>query len=118
MNGGMPCGKIAVWGYGRLGKKVLEVLEKLGVSVETIYDAKASEVAVSGVKIIKPCRNHLTRQRHLILITSSAYEKEIVEIIESWGLLHGWNYMTYEEFFLQLGREYLSYLAFRTQHKY
>ena len=113
----MPCGKIAVWGYGRLGQKILELLENLGVSVEAIYDEKVSETAVSGIKILKPCRNQLTRQRHLILITSSIFEKEIVEIMESWGLLHGWDYMTFEEFFLQLGREYLSYLAFRTQNK-
>lgn len=116
LNQWIPRRKIAIWGYGRIGQKFLKMLEKLDVSVDVIYDEKNSERMVSDIKIVNPCRNLIARKRHLILISSSAYEKEIAETVESWGLLHGWDYLTFEEFLLQLGMGYLSYMAVRSRN--
>ncbi len=87
------------------------MLEEMGFSIDAVYDEKASETANLSLKIVKPCRSLVTRQRHLVLIASSIYEQEIAETMESWGLLHGWDYLAFDEFLLQLGRSYLSFMA-------
>lgn len=114
VNSAMSSKKYAIWGFGRIGRRALATLQGIGISVDIIYDNDIKMQSYVGTaRIIRPSREKIVQRRRLVIITSSAYEHEIAKTLASWGLLHGWDYVTFEEFLLPICKEYLSRMAIR-----
>lgn len=64
----MPSRRIAVWGYGIMGRKAIVLLEKLGCIVEIIYDSSAQpEAGDTEVRLMRPCQSHVACRKHFLL---------------------------------------------------
>lgn len=70
---------IIIWGYGLVGRKAVDVLKKMGISIKYICDKNVKkDMYFRGIKIVSPDANILGRKKYFVMITTSKYRKEIV----------------------------------------
>lgn len=70
---------VIVWGYGLVGRKAVDVLKKMGISIKYICDKNVkNDMYFLGIQIVPPNINILRRKEHFVVITTSKYKEEIV----------------------------------------
>ncbi len=76
---------VRIWGYGRDGMEFRQIIEKVGLSVSNIYD----KYRYNGIDVLYPASETLKKSCDPIIITSTKYEKEILDDIISEGFVEG-----------------------------
>ena len=64
-----------IWGYGKYGKKVLSVFEKLGLTVEKVMDIKADDIKMlnEAPRIVKPSKGEIAKTKTIIVAIKGLY---------------------------------------------
>lgn len=97
--------KFVLYGAGKLGREVLEMMKKLGLDVLAFWDSdvKKQGTEADGIPILCPQRRNQQKQTITILISTTKGSEEIVRKLEVLGYENG------EDFFEKA--EWLGWLA-------
>lgn len=95
--------KYGVYGAGKWGKAIIELLKYIGVEDVRVFDQAGSRKNVD-IKIDYPIQERLSELRNdriTIIIGSERYEKEIEEILVNIGFSHGDGYIRFSDFIMR-----------------
>lgn len=81
--------RIALWGAGKYGTYVAELLDLLGRSPEVVFD-KTERWTRKGrqMPVVRPDVDRMREQQLFVIVTTVAYEDEICAELEAQGLQH------------------------------
>lgn len=87
----------SIFGCGKIGEECFNLFQALGLNIKNFYDNSIQRQGkfFHGVKTIKPIPSNLNDS--IIIIASTAYQKEIVEDLEKMGLQKSKNYICYTD---------------------
>jgi hypothetical protein len=80
---------MVIWGAGRAGRRVEQLVPRLGGSVEAVIDglrAPAARDAVNGMPVLRPDALSSLPYRGAFVIVASMYAAEIVPALTARGL--------------------------------
>lgn len=72
----------AIWGWGRLARKYVKVIESTGIKISCVFDEMAKNV---NCGLIYPQEQLLEKYKGRLLIFTEKYEKEITAKLDFWG---------------------------------
>ena len=72
---------VALYGASNIGKAYREVLESIGIKVNTIFDTYAEEQKNANYEIIRPSAEYVNKY-DVIIISTETYKTQIIEQLE------------------------------------
>jgi len=92
--------KIDVWGIGRLGRDIVDVIgkDKIGILVDKNPYKLGKEY--EGIEIISPKEYYRKKRKNPIVVTPKGFEKEIISDLELHGVTNVYQYT--KEFYVLL----------------
>ncbi|MBE6095226.1 MAG: hypothetical protein E7199_07140 [Schwartzia succinivorans] len=98
---------IAIWGYGAVGKRCLELFAFAGISIQQIFDKNASGYCADGkIPIIPPDNQAIQPKKYIIIVSTTKYYEEIARYLSDGGLKEGADFFSYREIETYLVRNY------------
>lgn len=98
---------IAIWGYGTVGKRCLELLSFAGVPVRQVFDKGVSEYCTDGkIPIIPPDKQVIQSRKYVIVVSTTKYYGEIARYLSGLGLKEREDFFPYQEIENHLVRSY------------
>lgn len=103
-----PQGKpVAIWGYGTVGKRCLEMLSFAGIAVQQVFDKSASGYCANGkIPIAAPDEHTIQSRKYAIVVSTTKYYEEIARYLSDGGLKEGADFFSYREIETYLVRNY------------
>ena len=108
-----PYESLAIWGYGKDGRKWMENLQKFSLPQPVVFDQHAESVEV---EILRPLPERVMSCGRFILITSRRYTEKMVERLRAYGLQEGRDFMDVNRFFDAVCMRYYQLFSHR-HHK-
>ncbi len=89
---------VAIWGYGTVGKRCLELLSFAGLFVRQVFDKNASGYC-TGVKIpiVAPDKQVIQSRKYVIVVSTTKYHGEIARYLSGLGLKEREDFFSYQE---------------------
>lgn len=89
---------IAIWGYGKVGNRCLELLSFAGVPIRQIFDKNVSGYCTDGkIPIIPPNKQLLQSRKYTIVVSTTKYYGEIARYLSGLGLKEREDFFPYQE---------------------
>lgn len=89
---------IAIWGYGTVGKRCLELFTFAGIPVRQVYDKSISEYCTDGkIPIIPPNEQVIQSRKYIIIVSTTKYYEEIARYLSGLGLKEREDFFPYQE---------------------
>lgn len=103
-----PQGKpVAIWGYGTVGKRCLELFAFAGISIQQIFDKRASGYCADGkIPITPPDKQAIQSKKYIIIVSTTKYYGEIARYLSGLGLKEREDFFPYQEMENHLVRNY------------
>lgn len=99
--------KIAIWGWGRRGHEMYNLLTSIGVTVAAIIDRKADKtLQLDGVQVMRPDFARLRGTQLLVVVTTTKFEDAVCRELAQQGFLEGQDYMRMTEVLHRLAVAY------------
>ncbi len=98
---------IAIWGYGTVGKRCLELLSFAGISVQKVFDTSASGCCTDiEIPIAAPEKQVIQSKKYVIVVSTTKYYGEIARYLSDLGLRERKDFFSYQELEIYLVRNY------------
>lgn len=98
---------IAIWGYGTVGKRCLDLLSFAGIAVQQVFDKNASEYCTrTDIPIVPPNEQLIRSEKYTIVVSTTRYYGEIARYLSSLGLKEQEDFFPYQEMENHLVRNY------------
>lgn len=89
---------IAIWGYGTVGKRCLELLSFAGIPVCQVYDKNASGYCTgTKIPIVAPDKQTIQSRKYTIVVSTTKYYGEIARYLSSLGLKEREDFFPYQD---------------------
>lgn len=92
------CKPIAIWGYGKVGRRCLQLLSFAGIPVRQVFDKNALEYfPCTEVPVIVPDENMVKSKDDIIVVSTTKYYDEIARHLKDLGLKEQEDFFPYRE---------------------
>jgi hypothetical protein len=99
--------KYGIWGYGKDGKRCIDLFNYAEMNVSEIYDSNAVNNYFEGsILIKKPIDTSLKKRKNVIIIATQNYEDEIAYRLERLGLREKKDFLFFGEIEESIVRHY------------
>lgn len=104
----------SIWGYGKIGKKCLQILNRIGCDIKYVYDESLSSKD-EDVEITKPVMAEIAKRKEVVIITTERFGEEIGKYFTAFERREWYDYLYWSKIMNVFLQQYSSILANRSK---